>query len=94
MPFVHEVQYDLKNTESINTSFEEASAALPTLVKLGHRLSHVDPEDMTTVQKHIESVVPNLDSRVAMEYTVTMSSALVVCPLQKQESNYSVLMVL
>ena len=61
--------------------------------KLGHRLSHVDPEDMTTVQKHIESVVPNVDSRVAMEYTVTMSSALVVRPFTKQESSYSVLMV-
>ena len=80
--------------KTLKASFEEASAAIPTLVKLGHRLSHVDPEDMTTVQKHIESVVPNVDSRVAMECTVTMSSALVVCPLQKQESSYSVLMVL
>ena len=40
--------------------------------------AQVDPEEMTSIQQQILSLVPNLDSRIAMEYTITLGSVLTV----------------
>lgn len=81
IPFQHEVNYKLGHTEKINSAFDVAPAALPALVRIGYTLSQVNPKDLTGIQQHIESALPDLDSRIAMEYTITIGSALAVGPL-------------
>ncbi len=78
IPFLHEVKYDLTHTHAINQAFEMAPAALPQLVHLGYQLMQTDPESLKGLMSFIEDLVPSLDSRIVMEYTLTLASARVV----------------
>ena len=66
------------STLIINRAYDLAPAAGPLLVKVGCRLSNIEAKDLEKIQTHIKDVLPNLDSRVVMEYTVLMASALQV----------------
>ena len=50
----------------------------PLLVKIGHTLSNIKAEDLKHIQTHIKGILPNLDSRAVIEYTILMASALQV----------------
>ena len=65
-------------TSKINTAFDSAPAALPHLVNLGYKLSQRDPSDLACVMHTIQEAILALDSRIIMEYTLTVASALVV----------------
>ena len=65
-------------TSKINAAFDSAPAALPHLVHLGYKLSQRDPSDLASVMHTIQQAIPALDSRIVMEYTLTVASALVV----------------
>ena len=65
-------------TSKINAAFDSAPAALPHLVHLGYKLSQRDPSDLASVMHTIQEAIPALDSRIIMEYTLTVASALVV----------------
>ena len=65
-------------TSKINAAFESAPAGLPHLVHLGYKLSQQDPSDLASVMHTIQEAIPALDSRIVMEYTLTVASALVV----------------
>ena len=75
IPFVHEVPYKLSKTAIINRVFEKAPAALPALV---NQLAQVDPKDLTDVMDYIQTLVPELDSRIVLGYTLTLCSAMTV----------------
>lgn len=78
IPFIHPLEYDLLSTPTINKAYELAPAAGPALVNIGYRLSNTNARDLEDIQAHIKDVLPNLDSRGVMEYTVLMGSALQV----------------
>ena len=59
-------------------AYDLAPAAGPLLVKVGCRLSNIEAKDLEEVQTHIKDVLPSLDSRVIIEYTVLIASALQV----------------
>ena len=65
-------------TSKINAAFDSAPAALPHLVHLGYKLSQRDPSDLASVMHTIQEAIPALDSRIVMEHTLTVASALVV----------------
>ena len=73
--FLHEVEYNLMQTSKIIAAFDSAPAALQYLVHLGYKLSQRDPSDLATVMHTIQEAIPTLDSRIVMEYTLTVASA-------------------
>ena len=75
---MHEVPYKLSKRAIINRVFEKAPAALPALVNLGHQLAQVDPKDLADVMDYIQTLVPELDSRIVLGYTLTLCSAMTV----------------
>ena len=79
VPFDHQLEYNLLSTSSINHAFDLAPAAGPCLVNIGHRVASTEPEELTAVQSHISDVLPELDSRGTMEYTLLLTSAIAVC---------------
>ena len=66
-------------SSKINAAFDSAPAALPHLIHVGYTLSQMDPSDLANIMHMIEAAVPTLDSRIVMEYTLTLASALIVC---------------
>ena len=64
-------------TSKINAAFDSAPAALPHLVNLGYKLSQRDPSDLACVMHTIQEAIPALNSRIVMEYTLTVATALV-----------------
>lgn len=78
IPFIHPLEYNLLSTSTINKAYELAPAAGPLLVNIGCRLSNIEAQDLKNIQAHIKDVLPNLDSRAVMEYTILMASALQV----------------
>lgn len=78
IPFLHPLEYNLLSTPIINEAYELAPAAGPLLVSIGCRLSNIEARDLETIQTHIKGLLPNLDSRVVMEYTILMAAALQV----------------
>lgn len=78
IPFLHELKYDLKATNVINQAFDDAPSALPSLLHLGSKLSDMEPNSLQSVMGKIQEAIPTLDTRILMEYTITLASALVV----------------
>ena len=78
IPFVHELKYNLLATRVINQAFDDAPSALPSLLHLGSKLSDMEPTILQSVMSKIQEAIPTLDSRILMEYTLTLASALVV----------------
>ena len=78
IPFVHELRYNLLATRVINHAFDDAPSALPSLLHLGSKLSDMDPHALQLVMSKIKEAIPTLDSRILMEYTLTLASASVV----------------
>ena len=78
IPFVHELKYNLLATRAINWAFDDASSALPSLLHLGSKLSDMEPNTLQVIMNKIQDAIPTLDSRILMEYTLTLASALVV----------------
>lgn len=79
IPFLHKVKYNLLQTTKINAAFDSAPAALPHLIHVGYSLSRLNPTDLTNIMNMIQEALPTLDSRIVMEYTLTVASALMVC---------------
>ena len=77
-PFIHPLEYNLPSTSTINKAYDLAPVAGPLLVNIRYRLSNIDAQDLEDIQTHIKDVLPNLDSRAVMEYTIPMGSALKV----------------
>ena len=78
IPFEHELKYTLAHASQINSAFEMAPAALPHLIFIGKLLVNARPETMQQFMDFVESLVPGVDSRLLMEYTVTMAAAMAV----------------
>ena len=78
VPFVHPLEYNLQSTASINDVFELAPAAGPSVIEIGHKISNMAPTDLKDIQAHIHELLPGLDSRTVIEYTLLMASALKV----------------
>ena len=76
IPFVHELRYNVLATGKINEAFDTAPSALPSLLHLRSMLSDMQP---SCLKSKIQEAIPTLDSRILMEYTITLASALVVC---------------
>ena len=81
IPFIHPLQYNLQSTTSINEAYEVAPAAGPSLIRIGHYLANMEPKALEKVQAHVQTLVPLLDSRGVIEYTILVASALLVINL-------------
>ena len=55
-----------------------APAAGPSLIRIGHYLANIEPKALEKVQEHVQTLVPLLDSRGVIEYTILVASALFV----------------
>ena len=55
-----------------------APAAGPEMIKIGYNIANLQPEGLEDMQAHVREMLPGLDSRGVMEYTLLLSSALMV----------------
>ena len=69
--------------ERVSKAFDNAPAALPALIHLSQRLSAADLQRINKVMMVIEEAIPTIDSRLQLEYTISVCSALLVCKSQK-----------
>lgn len=83
IPFEHELKYNLTHADKIKTAFELAPATLPHLVFMGNLLVDARSDTMQQLMDFVESLLPRLDSRLLMEYTLTMAAAMVVICMQE-----------
>ena len=78
VPFVHPLEYNLQATATIANLFEMAPAAGPEMIKIGYNIANLQPEGLEDMQAHVREMLPGLDSRGVMEYTLLLASALMV----------------
>ena len=76
--FPHPLEYNLQSTTTINEIFAVAPAAGPAIVDIGNSVSSMEPSELREIQLHISEVLPELDSRGVIEYSLLLASALKV----------------
>ena len=77
--FPHHLEYNLQSTEAINEIFSLAPVAGPAVVRIGYNVACMQPTKLKNIQAHIKEMLPNLDSRAVIEYSLLLASALEVC---------------
>lgn len=77
IPFIHQLDYKIQSSTVFN-AYELAPAAGPVLIGIGHQLVNIDDDKLEEIKSHVSRVLPGVDSRIVMEYSVLIASALLV----------------
>ena len=78
IPFIHQLDYNIQSSSTIHNAYELAPAAGPLLIGIGHQLVNIDDDKLKVIKTHVSRVLPGVDSRIVMEYSVLIASALLV----------------
>ena len=78
IPFIHQLDYKIQSSSTIYNAYELAPAAGPVLIGIGHQLVNIDDDKLEEIKSHVSRVLPGVDSRIVMEYSVLIASALLV----------------
>ena len=78
LPFPHQLDYNIQSSAAIHNAYKNAPAAGPVLIGIGHQLVNIRDDDVDEIKTHVSSVLPGVDARIVMEYSVLIASALLV----------------
>ena len=78
IPFLHQLDYNIQSSAAIHNAYEVAPAAGPVVIGIGHQLVNIRDDDLNEIKAHVSTVLPGVDARIVMEYSVLIASALLV----------------
>ena len=78
IPFEYELKYNISHSDKIRRAFEMVPSALPHLVSMSMLLKSASSDLMQYFMDFVELQLPKVDSRLLMEYRMTVASAMVV----------------
>ncbi len=74
-PFFARGEVRLDKHQCDQPSIRNGTCCTSTTVHLGTQLVQIDLESLKGLMTFVEDLVPTLDSRIVMEYTLTLASA-------------------
>ena len=78
IPFLHQLDFNIQSSAAIHNAYEVAPAAGPALIGIGYDLVNIRDEELNDIKAHVSRVLPGVDARIVMEYSVLIASALLV----------------
>lgn len=78
IPFIHQLDYKIQSSSTIFNAYKFAPAAGPVMIGTGHQLVNIDNDKVDEIKSHVSRVLPGVDSRIVMDYSVLIASALLV----------------